>query len=197
MQKVIDIQSHRRFVRGCQHLAAGQIDQSIKLFNTALDAGDEAEKYNIYLSRGVANLLLHDYDAALTDFDAAQKADKSQYRTYFYRGLVHKIRYEIDAAIEHFSRAIMLKPDYGPAYVERAGLFADVGDEERSRYDLRMAVIFSESQNLTATNETGINDGGFNKAMSILEREAEVSTVDLKEDDFDTLHRQCGFYTTH
>ena len=60
--------------------------------------------------------------------------------TYLDRGNVRHAMSEPEKALKDYSEAIRLRPDWGEAYANRAVIYSELGDDEKSDGDRKKAL---------------------------------------------------------
>jgi tetratricopeptide (TPR) repeat protein len=72
--------------------------------------------------RGKMNILLKDYDAALSDFQRTTRRIPKNEAAYYYCGVIHLGRRQYDQALTALDQAISIKPEFSKPYLARAQL---------------------------------------------------------------------------
>jgi tetratricopeptide (TPR) repeat protein len=110
--------AHAYTNRGLQKKGEGDIEGSLKDYNTAIemntgDATAFTNRGNIYFAKGQLDLALQDYDKAF-------RLNPSDPKLFANRGAVYSQRKQFDLAIADLSKAIELDPYYAEAIMNRA-----------------------------------------------------------------------------
>lgn len=146
--------AHPHFDEGVRTYASGELEESLRHFSEAIDAGEVPER--AYVSRGAAYLRLERPEAALADFDQALSLAPDQSRTHHLRGLAKAQLHDDDAALAAFNRAIELDPEYGTAYYSRSTLQNRRGNEAAAMEDIQTYTHLTEKRLQEFGNENNI-----------------------------------------
>ncbi len=120
-------------MHGNQLLEQGKIDDAITEFNAVLekDPGNSLALAN----RGIAYYWKHDKERSMQDLDAAFAFNPVNPVVFHGRGMWAMQQYELPSAIDNFSTAILLEPDDGFAYKQRAEARRRAGDAGQALAD--------------------------------------------------------------
>ncbi|MBL8849745.1 MAG: tetratricopeptide repeat protein [Planctomycetaceae bacterium] len=101
--------------------------------------------------RGIAQMSVGAYDAAIDDFTRAITQGLKDPGVYINRGVARQRLGNLQAAVEDFTGAIQLDPNSARAYDNRAGALAELGQFDASLADsdeaLRISPSFAEAFN--------------------------------------------------
>jgi serine/threonine protein kinase/tetratricopeptide (TPR) repeat protein len=110
--------------------------QALKRYGEARDdysaiLRQQDNRADCYLNRGIMNLLLKDFDAALADCRQVTRLDPRNALPHYLIGVIHLGRRQYDQALPALEKAMSIKLDYAQPYLARAqlhhwhGRFAD------------------------------------------------------------------------
>ena len=111
--------------------------QALAQINLAIE--ENKDFYGYYLNRGNTELMLGDFDNALTDYDYALFLEPSVPDSYFLRGRALDTLNRHDLAIIDFTRAIDLNPQDGTYYSKRGNARFASGNREAACLDWTIA----------------------------------------------------------
>ncbi len=117
---------------GRMSLSPGHYEQAIEMFGKALEI--DANSWNAYLQRGIAQQNLKLFDPALDDFQKALllKPDLLEARTA--RGEIFRQKGDLPHAIEELNKVIELKPTV-EAHNTRGMAYAELGQHDKAVVD--------------------------------------------------------------
>lgn len=125
--------------------------QAIRQINL-LDREKIAE---VYIDRGVAQLLLGNASGAIADFSQAIQFNRMNGRAYFNRGCASHQLGQYRQAIDDFSQVIAFGEEPAEAYFNRGMMYKQIGDMGSAVADLRQAVYgFAQQKSLDAYQRT-------------------------------------------
>ncbi|MEW6585939.1 MAG: tetratricopeptide repeat protein [Nitrospirota bacterium] len=165
----------------------GKESESIEVFTQALEAG--ADPFMVYLSRGVAHMKLKEQKPALENFDKAAEINSKSPRPFYYRGLLYMDSDEYEKAVDDFTRALELKHDLHFAKFARATAYGRLGDLDKAAADFKAVVPLMEENMQSFADSYGIVRTEMWKVMSQLSGERQTPTVELSQDEMDTLRK--------
>jgi tetratricopeptide (TPR) repeat protein len=169
------------FLEAQLHLLRGEIEDSIKAFTRAIEAG--APEAITYLSRGAAYMKLKDADRAIEDFSVAIQKDADNARAYYYRGAARMLKDELEEAIEDLTRAIELNPENGAAFFARGTCHAQLENDDEATKDIKTALAFSETAAQSLADSMGMIRTHFDMAMALLSGERKATSMELTEEE--------------
>ncbi len=126
------------------YIQAGQPDKARTLLNRLDDRGfpPDSNATLWYERRARLYAMLYDYDAALTDVNAALEIANRQQGSadrlsdlYTHRGEIYLLRYEWDAALADFDQALAIAPNHADAYFQRGVLYYTMAQREDALQD--------------------------------------------------------------
>ena len=129
--------------------ATKNYSEAIVNYNLALrqiPASANILRADIYNDRGLAQLELQDFEAAMADFSMAIHLDINDYRAYFNRGCACGRKGDNFGALRDFSKVIRLNPSNGMAYVNRGVARYHLGYYQGAIADLHKASNFFGDQ---------------------------------------------------
>ncbi|MBF0621972.1 MAG: tetratricopeptide repeat protein [Magnetococcales bacterium] len=187
---VIDIEAYRTTTAGQRHLMAGRFEDSIHAFNEAMKNDQQSENYSAFLSRGVAHMMIKEYQKASQDFTQALDHKYDSARAWFYRGLTHKMLGRLQRAMSDFSKAIEYDVNYGAAYLERAQLHDDNNHNELARYDSEAALRISEANRKSGMDFHGMTTTASDRVAAMMHGEAKAPTLYVNDAEMAELRNQ-------
>lgn len=104
-------------------LAAGQLDDAMRLFERAASQGDAAGRAGV----GEVYLRRHDYDKAREQFEMAQKMDANLARGYWGSGEVDRRNEDYAAALPNLKRATELDRKFPDAQLALGDCYVNLG----------------------------------------------------------------------
>jgi tetratricopeptide (TPR) repeat protein len=124
------------------------LERSVAYFTEVIKREPAPQAYH---HRGIAQMSMGAYDAAIADFTLAATKGLQDPGVYINRGVAQQRLGKLQAAVEDFGRAIELDPNSARAYDNRAGALAELGQFEASLKDsdaaLRISPKFAEAWN--------------------------------------------------
>jgi tetratricopeptide (TPR) repeat protein len=175
------------FGEGQQHLLKGELEESVKSFTSAIEAGmDEAIAY---LSRGVAYMKLKKPVEAAADFSKAIERSPQSDRAYYYRASALMLSGEYGAAVPDLDRAIEINPENGAAFFARATCHVQLGNEDEASRDMKTAIAMAETAAQGLADTFGIIRTHFDMAMALLSGERRPSSLKLTEKEQEQLRK--------
>lgn len=115
----------------------------------------ENNNATLYVKRGDAYFLLHDFDLAIKDYTAAIKQDDSLDAAYFGRGLAYGRRRLIDEGIADLDVFIKRNPESSLGYTKRGVRYLWKRDLVNASKDLTKAITL-DSYNAEAHDDLGV-----------------------------------------
>ena len=98
-----------------------------------------AQDANTYIAQGIQDMEAGKYDKALQDFGQALKLKPNDPAIYDYLGVAKRGKNLNDPALQDFNKAIQLDPKFARAYRDRAMVYFDKTDYNKSLADLLQA----------------------------------------------------------
>ena len=129
------------------------IDRLIQRYTRAIAAAPTAAQ--LYLKRGDAFFLIHEFGKAIEDFTAAIKHDNKLDDAYFGRGMAYGRAGELDRAIADLTVYIERRPTSSLAYTKRGVRYIWKGDLQKAKQDLLRAVAL-DATNAEAHDDLGV-----------------------------------------
>jgi len=129
------------------------IDRLIQRYTRAIAAAPTDAQ--LYLKRGDAFFLIHEFDKAIEDFTATIKHDKKLDEAYFGRGMAYGRAGELDKAIADLTVYIERRPTSSLAYTKRGVRYIWKGDLRKAKQDLLRAVAL-DATNAEAHDDLGV-----------------------------------------
>lgn len=118
---------------------------------TIVARGLTPEEIEGHLEKGRILLSEGKYNDALTHYQAAIEADKTNYLTYYKRATVYLALGRHKAALDDFNEVIKLKPDFSAARGQRGGILFKQGRLDEAHIDLEW-VLRSDPYDAEATH---------------------------------------------
>jgi tetratricopeptide (TPR) repeat protein len=175
------------FGQGQQHLLKGELEESVRSFTQAIEAGmDDAIAY---LSRGVSYMKMQKPVEAAGDFSKAIERAPESDRAYYYRASALMLSGEYEAAVPDLSRAIELNPENGAAFFARATCHVQLGNDDEATRDMKTALAMAETAAQGLADTFGIIRTHFDMAMALLSGERRPSSLQLTEKEQEQLKR--------
>lgn len=109
----------------------------------------------LYIKRGKIFFLLHEFEKAITDFNAALSIDDSLQQAYFERGMALARNGQVEDGITDLSYFIKHNPDSSLAYTKRGVRYIWAGKLDNAQKDLLRAVELDNS-NSEAHDDLGV-----------------------------------------
>jgi len=129
-----------------EHVVA--LERSVAYFADVIKREPSPQAFH---HRGIAQMSLGAYEAAIADFTLATSKGLTDPGVYINRGVAQQRLGKLPAAVEDFGRAIQLDPNSARAYDNRAGALAELGQFDTSLQDsdaaLRISPKFAEAYN--------------------------------------------------
>ncbi|MHA1599163.1 MAG: tetratricopeptide repeat protein [Alphaproteobacteria bacterium] len=116
---------------------------------------DRPEQAELYIRRGEAYFLVHEFDAAIADYSTAIRLDGSLNQAWFGRGMALGRAGRIAEGIADLSVYIKRNPNSSVAYTKRGVRYIWLGDHERAEVDLRRAIEL-DADNAEANDDLGV-----------------------------------------
>ena len=145
---------------GLSHSALKDYQQAKSDYNLALMSSDSipTERQTlIYNERGIANIMLANYQRAIADLNQAIDLKASNDSAYFNRGCAHHQQGNYLAAIDDFTQVVQLNPSQTQAYVNRAILHHQLRQERAAFKDLDIALQQYQQQGDRAAYQQILN----------------------------------------
>ncbi|MFO1092794.1 MAG: tetratricopeptide repeat protein, partial [Planctomycetaceae bacterium] len=124
------------------------LERAVEYFNGIIASKPTPQAFH---HRGIAQLSLGAYEAAIADFTRATTQGLRDPGVYINRGVARQRQGQLQAAVEDFTRAIELEPNNARAYDNRAGVLAEMQKFDDSLADsnaaLRISPKFAEAYN--------------------------------------------------
>ena len=136
-----------------KHNSGIPIEHELELLNQQI-----TKKPNLpllYINRGKIFFLLHEFEKAINDFNAALSIDSNLQEAYFERGMALARNGQIDEGINDLSYFIKYNPKSSLAYTKRGVRYIWAGKLEQAKNDLTRAVILDKS-NSEAHDDLGV-----------------------------------------
>lgn len=130
-----------------------QVRRRIEALTRRLAA--DGRRADLYVERGQAHFLVHDFDAAIADYDRALKIDDGLDAAYFGRGMALGRRGDVADGIADLTTYIKRNPDSSRAFTKRGVRYIWLGDEARAEADLTRAVEL-DAGNAEAHDDLGV-----------------------------------------
>lgn len=124
----MDALSDNYYDLGMRLLEAGQFEEAIAMFDSAIKLG-LGDLASVYLCQSEALSALGHWDAAEQSINQALELEPYMAAAYYDRGNIRLARRDSDGAINDFTMAIHIEPDYEAAHLNRALAY-----ESRRRY---------------------------------------------------------------
>jgi tetratricopeptide (TPR) repeat protein len=134
----------------------GEYTQAIAQYNVALtqvSPQDKAKIATIYNDRGLANLNLQNFTAAISDFDLGIRYQENNPWLHYNRGCACHRHGNYAAAIDSFSEALAVNPQQAEAYVNRGLIHYHLGRIQIALDDLNAGAKSFYSQGKIADFE--------------------------------------------
>jgi len=132
------------FVSGIIHYEAGDYEEAIRRFTSALAGGEWVEDIIgqdvLFFYRGTAQAFLSQYEQAIADFDRAIQLDPQDAKAYSNRGAAYADLGQYEQAIADFDQAIQINPQYAEVYTNRGAAYAGLGQYEQAITDYDRAI---------------------------------------------------------
>ena len=134
------------FKNGVLEIDKGNPLKAVAYFSEAITASPNSAKLHHY--RADAYALAGNLELAIIDYDISVRLNPTYPDTYLDRGNANYRLDFLSSALKDFSEAIRLKPNWAKAHANRAVIYAELGDIEKSNLDASQAVEFGvdESQ---------------------------------------------------
>lgn len=175
------------FEKGQEAFVHGNHEESLKMFEHALDEGFDPVK--TLLSRGAAYLSLGKFDNAVDDFTRAVDHDSENERAYYYRGIARLKTEQFGQAAEDLDKALKRNPDMGAAFLARGLARAEIGREEDAVADFKKAMSYANVEAQEFVNTLGGDRTAFQRSLALIEGERLPVTEELNEMEMERLRR--------
>ncbi len=123
------------------HLA-GNLNKALELYTHLILISPNHYLYN---HRGLVNLSLSNYDAALKDFTMAISIEPNDIRSYTNRGLTNRMLKRFQSALDDFDQTIRINPLWADAFYGKSLTHYDMGDIKAAIEDCDHAIAINES----------------------------------------------------
>ncbi len=130
--------------RGNERLNAREYDQALEFYNRSLEFNPDNPQ--VYYYRAASNASLGRMVQAVNDALNAIRMNPRHFESYQLLSGIYAARGDWDAIVDSWTRFIVLEPDNGDAYLERATAYARKGDMEASLRDARKACDLGQSK---------------------------------------------------
>ena len=130
-----------------------QIEQYVKELDTRI--AKEPANDELYVHRGAAYFILHEFDSAIADYNKAIKIKPDNAMAYFGRGMARGRTGNISEGIEDISVYIKSHPDNSRALTKRGVRYIWLGELEKAEQDLSKAIALDEN-NAEANDDLGV-----------------------------------------
>ncbi len=110
---------------------------------------------SLYIARGDARFLLHQFDEASDDYSRAIALDDSADQAYFGRGMALARAGFVEDGIRDLTVFLQRHPDSSRGYTKRGVRYLWLGDRANAEQDLRKAVAL-DAQNAEAHDDLGV-----------------------------------------
>jgi len=120
-------------------------DEAIDDYSKAIKLKPEM-KY--FMGRGLAYLIILNFEGAIQDFDEAVKIDSTNSELYFNRGYSYSVLDNYDRALSDYSTAIILDSSNAKLFVNRGDLWSREGQFELAIFDFTKAITLDPDDEL-------------------------------------------------
>ena len=124
--------------RGGYYLKRSDFDAALREYTRAIQRSPN--RAGLYVSRSVVRMNLMELEQAAVDVERALLLDADSHIGWALLGELKGLGKEYAAALECYNRAIDLRPGWSTAYVDRGGLYQEMGDFERALEDMNKSV---------------------------------------------------------
>lgn len=123
------------------YIALGQEQKAFQVLEQA-EAENGGSQNMVEISEAIYNLALRrgDMERARRGFEEIVARHEDAYYSWYKLGVIHLHKREFKDSIEDFSRAIVYKPDFAPAYIARGVAHYENGDRDRGRQEFEEAL---------------------------------------------------------
>jgi tetratricopeptide (TPR) repeat protein len=139
--------------QNAQYETRKDVMEAISRFGQLIES--TSENAEIYVKRGDAYFLIHDFDLAIKDYTSAIDRDDSLDLAYFGRGLAYGRRRLIDEGIADLDVFIQRNPESSLGYTKRGVRYLWKQDLENASRDLLKAIEL-DSYNAEAHDDLGV-----------------------------------------
>ena len=163
------MQSEELFQKGQELFLENKFQESIGMFNKAVEAGYDAAA--AHLSMGAAYMNEAQYDAAMGEFNKVVEVDRENDRAYFYRGIAYMNKGDFPCAIADLTHSIDINRDRPETFLARGIARAEAEKEEEALEDFKRVAAYSEAEVRSFGNQFGSTMTSFDRTMALLEGE--------------------------
>ncbi len=127
----------------------------------------------VLASRGAAQLVSDNPEAAIADFNASIAIDPDYAKSYHLRGLAYEKTNDLEKALADFDAAVRIDPEYAAAYNSRAAVNNRLGKDDQSAEDLKTLTHLKEKNlqefaagaNIWRSTQLGLEESGVADVM--------------------------------
>ena len=139
----------------------GDLFKDIKLYFKAAKCYDKSIELNpkdasTYITRGVTNYFLKDYNNAITDYSKAIQIDPNDNSAYSNRGVAKAALKDYQGAIDDYSKVIQINPNDNTAYFNRGVAKAALKDYQGAINDYSKAIQINPNDNTAYSNRGAV-----------------------------------------
>lgn len=175
------------FEKGQEAFANGNHEESLKLFEQALDGGFDPVK--TLLSRGAAYLNLNRYDNAVDDFNRVVDLDPDNERAYYYRGIAKLKTKQFEQAVEDLNTSLAQNAERGASFLARGLALAEIGKDDEAVADFKKAMSYANVETEKFVDTLGGDRTAFQRSLALIEGERLPVTSELNEIEMERLLR--------
>lgn len=135
--------------RGLAKVEQGAYREALVDYSEALRQLSPLDRTTIALiqnDRGVAHVMLQQYQPAIDAFTQAIQVDAENTRAFFNRGCAYHQQGNIVAALDDFTQVITLDPQYAQAYINQGLLQHQLGDQGKAIASLQSAATLFQQK---------------------------------------------------
>ena len=133
------------------------LEHALADYDQAVVLGSGFEIHQAHIGRGFAHLAAGDYQAALADFDQAERASSwATPHPYLGRGETYRLMGDYDEALAQFDAALEISENNSDAYNGRGKVHRDAGDSQKAFNDFELAVEHSSNTDFNAFYNRGM-----------------------------------------
>lgn len=125
--------------RGVVYMLEEDYLSARKDFAQAIAACEGGSQESAFVDRGNANKAIGDYEAALSDWQAALSLDPNDPVIFRDRAEMNRDLGRLDSAISDYSRYLELRPDDAYSFIVRSEIYKQTGDLKNAEADRRTA----------------------------------------------------------